>query len=276
MQDRRPLEVLLGTYVAVLLIPAAVLFTRSLDPDSVARTIAVALVVAVVVGIVARLVDDLADLLASAPVAVATIVPPLAYVPYMILIAEPESTAALVSGIGVFAVVPGILLPVGGAVTRNRRLRASATEVTVVTVGSDDGEPTSNWPVVAGGFVSLATVGVVAFLVVTGADPGSGVITTVLGGLSTWVLILGDDDTTEVAVTDRGLRIDRGFTPWDDLDGYRITGTEIEFIRTRRYLPTRSFKHENIGDMDALVDSLERYLPRVDDHGRVEMTPPTE
>jgi hypothetical protein len=272
MQERRILEALLGTYVGLLSVPAAALFTRTLDAGSADVLVAVGLGVAVVVAALARSVGDLADTLASAPVAVATVVPPLAYLPYLILATPPESPAAFASVVGLLAVLPGIAVPVGGAIVRNRRLREAATEEAVVTVGGgEDTDDGTNWQLVAG--VAVAATSFVAFgvVVLLGGEVTTGTITPALGGISTWVLLLGDDGTTEVAITDRGLRIDRGFTRWENLEGYRLGDDEIELLRCRWYLPARSFEREEIDDEDALIECLGRFLPRVDQHGRVEL-----
>jgi len=272
MQERRVLEALLGAYVAMLSVPAAALFARTLDAGSAGWLVAAGLVVAVLVARTARSVDDLADTLASAPVAVVSVLPPLAYLPYMILVTPPESSAAFVSLVGLLAVIPGIGVPVGGAIVRNRRLREGATEVAVVTVGDgENADGDTNWPVVAGAVVMGLSFVVFGAIVLVEGDAALGSVSPMLGGMSTWILLLGDDET-EIGVTDRGLRIDRSFTPWEDLEGYRITDDEIELVRSQWYLPARSFERAEIDDEDALVAGLRRFLPRLDEHGRVELS----
>ncbi len=271
MRERRMREVLLGVYVATLLVPGAALVTGTLDQAP--ALVGVGLILAVLVAGTARGIDDLAETLVSAPLAVTIVLPPLGYTPYLILVAEPGSPAAFASVIGLFALVSGIAVLVGGAIVRNRRLREAATEVAVVTVGDGTDDDGTDWPLIAGTAVALLSVVIAGGIVFLSGDAGMGAITPVLGGVSTWFLILGDDDATEIAVTDRGLRIDRGFTPWKDLDGYRIGEEEVEFVRTQRYLPTRSFEREEIDNEDALLEAIERYLPRLDERGRVELAP---
>jgi hypothetical protein len=271
VQERRALEALLGTYVATLVIPGAALFTGTLDADGAPILVAAGLLVAVLVAGMARSVEDLADAVASAPVVAASVLPPLAYLPYMILVADPESPAALASLVGVVAFLPGVAVPIGGAVIRNRRLREAATEIAVVTVGGEDDDGT-NWAVVAGvGVVSLSIV-VAGVIVLVGGDFSMSAITPALGGISTWFLFLADD-ATEVAITDRGLRIDQSFTRWQEFEGYRLTDDEIELVRPGWYRPSRSFEREEVDDADALTESLGRYLPRLDERGRVELAP---
>jgi hypothetical protein len=270
MQERRVIEALLGAYVAMLSVPAAALFTRTLDAGSAGWLVGAGLAVAVLVAAMARTVGDLADAVASVPVAAASVLPPLAYLPYMVLVTPPESPGAFASLVGLLAVLPGILVLAGGGVIRNRRLRADATEVAVVTVGGDDDEDT-NWPAVAGAVVMGLSFVVFGAIVVVEGDAGLGSIFPMLGGMSTWFLFLGDDDT-EIAVTDGGLRIDQSFTRWDDLAGYRIGDDEIELVRPEWYHPTRSFDRGEIDDEDALLDGLRRFLPRLDERGRVELS----
>jgi hypothetical protein len=85
---------------------------------------------------------------------------------------------------------------------------------------------------------------------------------TSLGGLSS-LLFLFTDDSTELAVTDAGLRVDRSITPWDDLDGFRVTDDAIEIDRAQWWLPTRDFDRDEIDDA-ALIEALAEFLPRTD------------
>ncbi|MFB6227973.1 MAG: hypothetical protein ABEH88_05225 [Halobacteriales archaeon] len=273
MQERRVLEALLGAYVATLLIPGAALFTGTVDADGALVLVVAGLIVAVLVARMARTVEDLADTVASAPVVAASVLPPLAYLPYMILAAEPESPAALVSLVGLVAFLPGIGVPIGGAVIRNRRLREAATEVAVVTVGGGEDDDGTNWAVVAGVSVVSLSIVVAGVIVLVGGDVSMSAVTPALGGISTLFLLFADDDATEIAVTDRGLRIDRSFTTWDDFEGYRLTDDEIELVRSQWYLPAGSFEREEVDDENSLIEGLERHLPRLDERGRVELSP---
>lgn len=274
MQERRILEALLGVYVAMVLVPAGALFVRWAVFGGVRIGVlaATGLVVTVVVALGARTVADLADSLATLPVATASVLPPLAYLPYKVLATPPGSANAPVCAVGLLAVLPGIAVPVGGAVVRSRRLRDAATELAVVTVSDDDAGDGRDWPVVVG--ATVVAVSFVGFGVVALATDDASIesIAPAFGGISTSLLLLADDGSTEVPVTDQGLLIDRSITRWDDLDGYRVSEGSIELVRSRWYLPTRGFDRDEIGDEDALVERLSEFLPRLDEHGRVKAT----
>lgn len=274
MRERRVLEVLVGTYVATVATPAAALSGWSPAPGvpRLPAFVAVAVAVAVVVAAGAQRIDDLAGAAATPPVAAASILPPFVYLVYMVAATAPESTEALIAAAGLLAVLPGIGIPVGGAVVQSRRVRTAATEVAVVTVGEADDEG-RDWQAVAGVTVlAVAFVAVTAFLAVAD-DGGFEAIWPAFGGVSTTLLLLFSDDSSEVAVTDEGLRVDRAITRWDGFDGYRTTDERIELVRSRWYLPPRTFEREQISDEDALLDGLGEFLPRLDRHGRVEARP---
>ncbi|UIO98990.1 hypothetical protein Hbl1158_10635 [Halobaculum sp. CBA1158] len=82
---------------------------------------------------------------------------------------------------------------------------------------------------------------------------------------------IGGDADIRVAVTDAGLRVGGRLHGWDGFVGYRLTGGELELPREARYRRSLSFDRENVENEAAVVDALGRYLPRVDDDGRVEM-----
>ena len=265
MDERRGLDALLGASVATALVPAMALYQlRAGTPAAPAVLVASGGVLAVVVALLARTVEDLADRLVSLPVAALAVGAPLAYLPYMVFATEPETTAALYCVVGLLAVVPGAGLPVGGAVIRNRRLRADATERAVVTVGDED-ESTDSRVVAITAVAGVALVVTVAVSALAG-DEGLGIgVTTAVGGLSSWVFLLADD-STEVAVTDHGLRVDRSVTDWSDIQGYRVADDEIELVRPEWYQPTRGFDRSGLDEDEeaALLDALDGYLPRLD------------
>lgn len=270
MEARRLLEALLGAYVAMLLVPAAVLlgFGPAGRPP-LATLVVVGGLVATVVALAARSVPTLPARLASRPSAAGTVGPPLAYLPLLVLAVPPASPAARIALVGLLAVLPGIGLPIGGTVLRNRRLRARATTVTEVTVGdSDDGG--RDRQLIAGlAVVGLAFVAAGAATLYAG-DADAGALGSTFGGLWTAVLLLAHDESAEVAVTDEGLRIDRGFTRWVDLEGYRVTDESVALVRSQWYLPDRDFDRDAIDDEAALLDALGRYLPRLDAASRVD------
>jgi len=263
MDERRGLDALLGASVAAVVIPALALAQlRAGTPAAPAVLVAGGGALAVVVALLARTVGNLPDRLASPPVAVVAVGAPLAYLPYMLLATEPETTAALYCVVGLLAVLPGIGLPVGGALLRNRRLRAAATERVVVTVGEEDGG-TDSRVVAAVAVAGVAVVVAGAYAAFTGGE-GAGFLTAV-GGLSSWVFLLGDD-STELAVTDRGLRVDRSVTDWSDIEGYRVADEEIRLVRSEWYQRTSGFDRAGLDDEEerSLLAALDEFVPRLD------------
>ena len=265
MDGRRLIEALLGVYVATLLLPAlAVTGWVAVTSASLGSILAAGLAIAGATALAATTVADLLDRVASLPAAAALTLPPFAYIPYMI-IADIEAEA-VVTIAGLLALVPGIAVLLAAAGIRNRRLRARATEHAVVTTGDDDDDSGISRPVV------LAAVGGIGLIVVAVAVPilafdgfdGSSTLFTSLTGLSS-LFFLFDNDGHELAVTDKGLRVDSSITPWDDLGSYRLTDEEIKIDRAKWWLPSRDFDREEIGDDAAFIDALGEYLPRTDE-----------
>ena len=264
MNGRRLIEALLGVYVVTLLLPTlAVTGWVAVTSASLGSILAAGLTIAGAGGLAATTMPKLPERVTSLPVVAATILPPLLFLPYLVF-AEPAGQAEWLAIVGLLAVVPGMLVPIAGAVIRNQRLRSEATEHAVVTVGDEDegmfgprGESVL--------FV-VVTIGALAMIVGTAlsviADSASNTsLLTSLTGLSS-LLFLFTDDSTELAVTDAGLRVDRSMTPWDDLDGFRVTDAEIEIDRARWWLPTRDFDRDEIDDDAALIEALDEFLPR--------------
>lgn len=266
--ERRLLEAALGLYVAAVTLPAVLLLHGGpIDgPRALGTVLAGGLLVALIVALGARTVADLPETVASPRVAAATTLPPLAYLPYLVIETAPESPEAAVAVAGLLSILPGIGVLIAGTILRNRRLQARAEEIVVVTIG-DDEESGRRWPVIAGlGVLGLSFI-VLGIIAAANGDDSFGAIVPSIGGLSTWMVLLAAEESTEVTVTDAGLRIDRSFTPWADLEGYRVTDDAIELVRRQWYLPTRDFDREDISDERALLAGLEHYLPRLDDAG---------
>ena len=265
MDGRRLIEALLGVYVATLLLPTlAVTDWVAVTSASLGTILAAGLAIAGATALAATTVGDLLDRVASLPAAAALTLPPLAYIPYMI-IADIEAEA-VVTIAGLLALVPGIAVLLAAAGIRNRRLRAQATEHAVVTIGDGDDESGlgRSIKVAAAGGVGLIVVGVAVSILAFDGFDGSSTLFTSLTGLSS-LFFLFDNDGHELAVTDEGLRVDSSMTPWDDLGSYRITDEEIKIERARRWLPSRDFDREEIGDDAAFIDALREYLPRTDE-----------
>jgi hypothetical protein len=271
MDERRVPEALLGAYVATVLVPAAVL--SGVEPAASAGPAVLAgvgLAVAVLVALAARVVDDLVDRVATLEATAVTTLPPLGFLPYMLVETSPGSTAAALAAVGLLGVLPGIGVPVAGAAVRSRRARERATERVAVTVG-EGGDGGGNYQVAAGLVVmGVLLLGAAAFVTVTDADVETGTtFVTLFGSVSTMVAIYAGDQETELTVTDEGLLVDRSLSYWDTFEGYRVTDDALELVHTRWYLPTREFDREEISDEDALLDGLAEFLPRLDGEGRV-------
>lgn len=267
MDGRRLIEALLGVYVATLLLPTLAVTgwvaVRSASPGAI---LAAGLAIAGATALAATTVADLLDRVASLPAAAALTLPPLAYIPYMI-VADAEAEA-VVTIAGLLALVPGIAVLLAAAGIRNRRLRARATEHAVVTIGEDDDDEGGlgrSIRVAAAAGMGLIVVGVAVSILAFDGFDGSSTLFTSLTGLSS-LFFLFDNDGHELAVTDEGLRVDSSITPWDDLGSYRITDEEIKIERARRWLPSRDFDREEIGDDAAFIDALGEYLPRTEDN----------
>jgi hypothetical protein len=265
MDGRRLIEALLGVYVATLLLPTLAVTdwvaVRSASPGAI---LAAGLAIAGATALAATTVDDLLNRVASLPAAAALTLPPLAYIPYMI-VADAEAEA-VVTIAGLLALVPGIAVLLAAAGIRNHRLRARATEHAVVTIGDDDDESGlgRSIKVAAAAGLGLIGVGIAVSILAFDSFDGSSTLFTSLTGLSS-LLFLFDNDGHELAVTDEGLRVDSSITPWDDLGSYRVTNEEIQIERAKWWLPSRDFDREEIDDDAAFIEALDEFLPQTGD-----------
>jgi len=91
-----------------------------------------------------------------------------------------------------------------------------------------------------------------------------------------WVLIgglqFGDDIVRKLhrrryEILDAGLVTTFGHLPWEDFDGYRLTDDELVLHGNVWPFGTVAYDRESVDDLDAVVDALDRYLPRLEsDH----------
>lgn len=264
MDGRRLIEALLGTYVATLLLPTlAVTGWVAVTSASPSAILAAGLAIAGAGGLAATTIPNLPERVTSLPVIGATILPPLLFLPYMIL-AAPDAAPDVYPVVGLLAVLPGMGVPFAGGMLRNRRLRERATEHATVTTGDDDDSGMSRTVVLAAaGGIGLIVAAVGVSMIAFDGFDGSTTLLSSLTGLSSLFLLFGDDGH-ELAVTDEGLRVNRSMTPWADLSGYRVTDEKIKIERARRWLPSRDFDREEIGDDAAFIDALGEYLPRTE------------
>jgi hypothetical protein len=271
MKQRRVLEATLGVYAATLLVTAATLagWESGAADLSAGVFVATGVAIAAVVCLSIRGITDLADRLLSLPVVVLTVCLPLLYLPYMIFLVDPDSGAGVIAIVGLCAVLPGMLSVLGGTLIRNRRLREQSTEIVTVTLGeSEDTQRELRIAAVMIVAITLIAVGVATIL--TG-DISTTTFITLVGGLSP-VFLLFAENGRELAVTDIGLRIEQSITVWDDLAGYRLTDEKIVLVGSQWHQFNRTFDREDISDEDALIEGLEGFLPRLDKHGRVELS----
>ena len=270
MIQRRVVDILLGVYIALLVVPAAIIAGGGAIVDSPLAVAAASVGIAVVGALAARSVDDLVDQLLSAPVVVGVFCLPLVYVPYLIFATEPRSTAALIAVVGCAALVPGSVSLFVGIYLRIRRFREQSTEIVAVTVGNPGNSTLKQIGPIAVAVGGITMIGASAWSFFTGDD---GFVTPAsLGGLLALMLLVGDDGT-ELTVTDIGLYVDQPVIFWEDLDGYRLTDDSLALVRSEWYLPDWQFDREEISDEKALLDGLREFLPRLDEHGRVELSP---
>ena len=262
MDGRRLIEALLGVYVATLLLPTlAVTGWVAVGSASLGAVLVAGLAIAGAGGLAATTIPNLPERATSLPVVAATILPPLLFLPYMIL-AAPDAAPDVYPVVGLLAVVPGMGVSFAGRMLRNHRLRARATEHAVVTTG-DGGDESGlgrSIRVAAAGGVGLIVVGVAVSILAFDGFDGSSTLFTWLTGLSS-LFFLFDNDGHELAVTDEGLRVDRSITLWDDLGSYRVTDEEIQIERARWWLPSRDFDREEIDD-EAFIEALSEFLPQ--------------
>jgi len=264
-------EALLGVYAAQVVVAAGALagWEAGAAELPVTTFVATGVVIAVGVGATVRTIDDLVDRLLSLPVVAVMVCLPLLFLPYLIFVVDPLSEAGLVAIMGVSGVVSGNVAVLAGVLIRNSRLRETATELVVVTVGESDTDQRTLRiaAVIIVGFALLAAGGTT---IVTGGI-STMTLTTFVGGLMPTVLLFATNGR-ELAVTDIGVRIQHSIIDWRDLAGYRLTDDEVVLVRSEWYLPARRFDR---GEMDdaALIEELGEFLPRVDEQGRVELSP---
>ncbi|MFW6321739.1 MAG: hypothetical protein ACOC0Z_07790 [Halohasta sp.] len=275
MKQRRVLEVVVGIYVATLLVSAAALagWDSGAADLSAGVFVAAGVAIAAIVGLAVRAVDDLVDRLLSLPVASGLMGLPLVALLSLIFVVDLGSGADIVAVGAMVAMILGIITLFGARVIRTRRLREQATEIVSVTVGDDDEDGTRL------GTAAIAIVGIVVSVILIGGgiglilgyDLNSSAIISSLTGVFTSLLVFADKES-EVVVTDTGLYVDQQFLQWEDLTGYRLTDESVEIVTPNWYQSTRTFDREEISDEDTFINGLSEFLPRIDEHGRVELS----
>jgi len=100
MDGRRLIEALLGVYVATLLLPTlAVTGWVAVTSASLGAILAAGLAIAGATALAATTVADLLNRVASLPAAAALTLPPLAYIPYMIVADDEAEAVVTIAGL---------------------------------------------------------------------------------------------------------------------------------------------------------------------------------
>jgi len=265
MIRRRVLNVLLGVYLALLVVPAALMVGVDGIVGSYLAVAVTGVGIAGVGALAARSVGDLVDRLCSDLIAFGVICLPLIYLPYMIFATDPGSTAEIAAAIGVAAVVPGSVALFVASHLRIRQLHERSTEIVAVTVGDPESSAWRQFRLAAAAVSGIALIGAGVATLLIGSNSFA-TLTGFLGGLSALLLLIGDD-STEITVTTNGLQVNQSVTIWEDLDGYRLTDDSIEIVRSRRFFPTQEFDREAINDEEVLLNGISTYLPRLNEAG---------
>ena len=266
MIRRCVVDVLLGIYIALLIVPAAIMTSgESVVGTQVAVVVGGGVGIAAVGALAARSVDNLIDRLCSVPISSVIILLPFAYLAYLVFATEPGSTAELAALIGVLGVVPGGVSLFVGDWLRVRWLCEQSTEIVTVTVGDPDGSEWKQLRFAAAAIAGIALAAAGGATLLTGEERFS-TLAGSLGGLSALLLLAGDD-STELTVTDTGVQSYQSFVVWEDLDGYRLTDDSLVLVRSAWYLPDRQFDREAISDESALLNGVSTYLPRLNEEG---------
>lgn len=216
--------------------------------------------VGAVVGALATAGQELTAPDASWPLGVAGLVAPLLW----LLPAAGESSieAAVLSpwAVGASASIAWLLVVAGVGALHNARRREAAR--TVVTFSARPPREQRRQLQIA-----VATVtGVGGLTAVAFAVLGSGIEFTTLLPLTilpTILPALDDDDGRDVSVTDHGLLVENSLHGWARFEGYDHTDDAL-VVASSGLGGTQRFDTDDIDDVDAVVNALDSYLPRLD------------
>lgn len=268
MSARRVLDVVVAVYVGTVVVPAAYLLAATGGgPTSATFLAGVGVGVFLIAVAAAGAAEDLPAAVVGFPAWTLFVLPPLSYAAVLVLVDDPALERAALVGIG--ALVAGTVALGVALGVRNRRRREAATDLLVLGGDGDDG--------VLGVFVAavlgLGLVVVVGLVAVGGSvEALSSTFVVVAGGASSTLLIVLEDDET-VAVTDRGLRHGNAVVPWERYRGYRLADDALVLVADQWWRPSREVELGE-ADREAVGEVVGRYLPRLDDEGRVR-TPAT-
>lgn len=172
----------------------------------------------------------------------------------------PSESVPWLQFVGVSAVVPGVIAV--GLVNRIRQRRRLADARTHVTFTARPGPGVRRQLKLAVSVLFGTTVVATAGFSVVASGAVS--MTDFLWFptlLPVWIMLFQDDNGREVAVTDRGLRVEQAIHEWDTFAAYERTDEALKLSRSSWYRPTQSFDLDDIDDPDAVIEELARYLP---------------
>ncbi|WP_253737230.1 hypothetical protein [Halohasta salina] len=117
--------------------------------------------------------------------------------------------------------------------------------------------------------LQAATAVVAAGFVIRNAldgRPGMALLWVAIGGLQ-FVQDLSRLRRRQYEIIDAGLVTTFGHLPWDDFDGYQLTDDDLILYGNVWPFGTVAYDRESVDDLEAVVDALDRQLPRLEgDH----------
>jgi hypothetical protein len=249
---RLALRALLAGYAGLLVAPLGpVAFERPVPGFAVAAVLG-----AVAAAIATVRVDPVSWL--DGPRSVALALVPTLWVASVVA-APAEGVPWLRLG-GALAVLPGLVAVALAHDTRQAQRRRAAT-----TTVSFTARPA---PTVRRQLTVAAAVVLAAGVVVGVGLPlylGDGVSVSSFVWLPAlvpaWIGLL-DGDGREVAVTDRGLRVERTLHDWEGFAAFAVTDDALRLHRDAWYRSSLSFDRDDVEDLDAVVRALGRHLSR--------------
>jgi hypothetical protein len=252
---RSAIRALLGVYAGLLVAPAVTLL-----PGSTWPLFAVGVVLGGAVGVVlAGRVDTVAWLASRWRVAAGGVAPLVWFVPMV-------TTASSVTDLYLSPWFPGACAAgVWGAaatVALNCRHVARMDQLTDRVTFSARPPATQRRQLGLAAAVLLAISGLAAAAMVW-LDADVDLFPAFLWVPSTvpLVVMLLKRDGREVGVTDEGLRVQVSLYEWSTFSGYELTDDALVLSRAGWYRSQLSFDPEDIEDVEAVVEALDRYLP---------------
>lgn len=259
MDYERAFNVVFGAYAGCLVAPAA----SWLAPGWTWPVVVAVFAVTAVTGYLMARRTGLAASLTGVWRNLSLVVFPFVYLPRLVARPpglSPVELVAVPATVGLFALLPGLLVVVTGDVYRNRRTFEDAT--VHVEFEARPGPCSRRWQLLGAGFVLFSGVfGVLVMVFGGNANPGTLVtyLAAAMGGLTP---LAARDDEREVAVTDAGVKVQMQVHDWDSFADYDVTDDALVLERPDRLRSSFAFDREDIERLDEVEAALKRYLPR--------------